>query len=67
MSLTEIMSSAKLSVYPILGLVFFMIAFSIVLWRVFRKNSRDTMNAASRIPLDDATPAPQSARSGTNH
>lgn len=61
MSLTEIMSSAKLSIYPIVGLIFFMIAFSAVLWRVFAKCNKKALDEASRIPLDDArvcTPRP---------
>ncbi len=54
MSLTEVMSSAKLSVYPIVGLIFFMIAFGAVLWRVFSKGSKKAMEEAAHIPLDDA-------------
>lgn len=53
MSLTEIMSSAKLSVYPIIGLIFFMIAFGTVMWRVFAKGNKRALDEASRIPLED--------------
>ncbi len=54
MSLTEIMSSAKLSIYPIVGLIFFMIAFGTVMWRVFAKGNKQALDEASRIPLEDA-------------
>ena len=54
MSLTEIMSSAKLSIYPIVGLIFFMIAFGAVMWRVFAKGNKQALDEASRIPLEDA-------------
>lgn len=56
MSLTAIMSGAKLDFYAQVSLVLFLIAFGFVLWRVFAPRFKDTYDRAARMPLDDENP-----------
>lgn len=55
MSLTEIMSAAKLSVYPTVALVLFLLAFGLILWRTFRPGSKEEQNHAANLPLEDGS------------
>jgi cbb3-type cytochrome oxidase subunit 3 len=59
MSLTEIMSAAKLSAYPIVALVIFLAVFVAVIARVFRRSARREMDDTALIPLRDEPPAPR--------
>lgn len=52
MSMSEIVSFLDLSIYPSIGLVFFLAAFIAVLWNVLSKSKQET-EAAANIPLDD--------------
>jgi nitrogen fixation-related uncharacterized protein len=56
MSLTAIMSGAKLDFYAQVSLVLFLIAFGFILWRVFSPRFKDTYERAARMPLDDENP-----------
>jgi cbb3-type cytochrome oxidase subunit 3 len=52
-SLTDIMSSAGLSVYTELALILFVLAFVVIVWRVFSPSMKETWKRAARMPLDD--------------
>jgi cbb3-type cytochrome oxidase subunit 3 len=56
MSLTELMSGANLDGYAQVSLIFFMIAFALVLWRIFSPRFSETYRKAARMPLDDEHP-----------
>lgn len=62
MSLTDLMSGADLDGYAQVSLILFLLAFVLVLWRVFSPRFRDTYRKAARMPLDDETP--QTPRAG---
>lgn len=53
MSLSDLMSAAGLHQYAEVGLIAFMIAFALVLWRIFAPRNRDLYERAGRMPLDD--------------
>ncbi len=55
MSLTEIMSAAGLTLYPIVALVLFLFAFAIVLARVLNKRDANALEQHAHIPLEDDT------------
>jgi cbb3-type cytochrome oxidase subunit 3 len=59
MSLTEIMSGAGLSRYAEIALVFFLMAFGLVCWRVFSPSMTEHWRQASRLPFDDDSASPQ--------
>lgn len=59
MSLTEIMSGAGLTLYPIVALVLFLFAFAIVLARVLSKRNARTLEQYAHMPLEDDTPVKQ--------
>jgi cbb3-type cytochrome oxidase subunit 3 len=54
MSLTDIMSSAGLTFWPIAGLVLFMFAFVLVAFRTFGRGSKQAQQEAASLPLQDA-------------
>ena len=56
MSLTAIMSAANLDFYAQVSLVLFLIAFALIVWRVFSPKLKSTYDAAARMPLDDEHP-----------
>ncbi len=56
MSLTELMSGANLDGYAQVSLLLFLLAFVLVLWRVFSPRFKSTYDKAARMPLDDDTP-----------
>jgi len=62
MSLTELMSGANLDEYAQVALVLFLLAFIMVLWRIFSPRFSATWDRAARMPLDDETP--QTPRAG---
>ena len=64
MSLTDLMSGAQLDHYAQVGLIAFMFAFALILWRTFSPRNRATYQRAGRLPLEDDTPSPP--RSSSN-
>ncbi|HEX7122020.1 MAG TPA: cbb3-type cytochrome c oxidase subunit 3 [Gemmatimonadaceae bacterium] len=59
MSLTEIMSSAGLSRYAEIALVLFVVAFVLIVWRIYLPSRKRSLEQAARLPLeDDARPSP---------
>ncbi|MEP7345057.1 MAG: cbb3-type cytochrome c oxidase subunit 3 [Gemmatimonadaceae bacterium] len=56
MSLTQIMSAAKLDLYPQVSLILFLVAFAFICWRVFSSRFKAADDAAARMPLDDEHP-----------
>jgi cbb3-type cytochrome oxidase subunit 3 len=56
MSLTELMSGANLDGYAQISLILFLVAFGLVLWRIFSPRFAETYQKAARMPLDDETP-----------
>jgi cbb3-type cytochrome oxidase subunit 3 len=54
--LSDIMSASGLSWYAEVALVLFMLAFLLVLWRVFRPSAKAKYDQAARMPLDDDNP-----------
>jgi cbb3-type cytochrome oxidase subunit 3 len=58
------MSAADLDVYAQVGLVAFIVAFGLILWRVFSPRNRDTYDKARLMPLDDERP--QTPRAPSN-
>lgn len=54
MSLTEIMSSAGLTFWPIAGLVLFLLAFVMIGIRTFARGSRQEQKEAAMLPLEEA-------------
>lgn len=77
MSMTEIVSFLDLSVYPSVALVFFLVAFIAILWRVMTRPQQEIDEAASIVLNDDEVVAPrysiknntesQSADKGVSH
>ena len=53
MSLTDIMSNAGLAGYAVAAMVLFIMAFLVVVVRIWWPGRRREMDAASRLPLDD--------------
>ncbi|HEY7568109.1 MAG TPA: cbb3-type cytochrome c oxidase subunit 3 [Gemmatimonadaceae bacterium] len=53
MKLSDIVSAAGLSWYAEVALVLFMLAFVLVLWRVFKPSLKAKYERAARLPLDD--------------
>lgn len=56
MSLTTLMSGANLDWYAQVSLVLFLLAFVLILWRIFSPRFKSTYDAAARMPLDDEHP-----------
>ena len=54
MSMSKIMSFLELSVYPSIALVFFLVAFIAIIWRVMTTTKQE-INEAANIVLDDDT------------
>lgn len=54
MSLTEIMSSAGLTFWPVAGLVLFMFAFALIAVRTFGRGSKQSQREAAQLPLEEA-------------
>ena len=62
MSLTEIMSAAGLSGYAEVGLVLFLIAFLIIVWRIFLPSKKRSWDRDARLPFDDESTKPSTKR-----
>ena len=56
MKLSDIMSAAGLSWYAEVAMVLFILAFLIIVWRVFRPSQRAEWEKQARMPLDDDHP-----------
>lgn len=54
MSLTELMSSAGLTFWPIAGLILFIFAFVMIGVRTFGRGSRQSQHEAAQLPLEEA-------------
>ena len=52
MKLTDIVSNMNLDVYPIVALILFLVAFSIIVWGVLR-TPRVMTNHQANLPLED--------------
>lgn len=52
MSLSELMSSLELSIYPQIALVLFLVVFAGVAWRIISMPKQEIRDAEN-IPLDD--------------
>ncbi len=57
MSLTEVMSSAGLTLYPIVAMVLFLVAFTIVLARSLGKSNAERLEKFAHLPLEHDDPA----------
>jgi cbb3-type cytochrome oxidase subunit 3 len=65
MKLSDVVSAAGLSWYAEVALVLFILAFVLVLWRVFKPSAKAKYDQASRIPLDDDNPqTPRTSKKG---
>jgi hypothetical protein len=53
MSLTDVMSSMDLAVYPQIALVLFLGVFAAVSIRTLRRGSADELRRGSRLPLEE--------------
>lgn len=53
MSLTDIMSSMDLAVWPIAALVIFVGVFAVIMFRSFKRGSAATHRRAAELPLSD--------------
>lgn len=56
MSLTSLMSGANLDVYAQVALVAFILAFALIVWRVYSPRNKATHEKARMMPLDDEHP-----------
>ena len=63
MRLSELMSNMDLSIYPQIGLVMFLLIFTVVVARILNRNNNPIYEQASLIPLteDVVTPRSQTA------
>lgn len=71
MSMTDIVSNLDLDVFPIIGLILFGVAFTMVLISVI-KRSGSSCDEAAHLPLEDDTTTTQSEShthrvAGVNH
>lgn len=51
--MSELISHFKLTTYPIVALVIFLVVFSTVCWRVFKPSQRVDMDRNGSIPLSN--------------
>lgn len=58
MSLTDLMSGAGLTLYPILALAIFLAVFAVITARTFAPARREQLRDAGRLPLHEDTIAP---------
>tara|TARA_R110000744_G_scaffold423_2_gene1709 strand:+ start:486 stop:698 length:213 start_codon:yes stop_codon:yes gene_type:complete len=52
MKITDIMSNMNLQIYPIIALVLFLVAFSLIIWGVLR-TPRSISTHQAHLPLED--------------
>ena len=53
MRLTDLMSNSGLAIYAEVALVLFMIAFVVIAIWIFRPSRKETLDRASRLPLEE--------------
>lgn len=58
MRLTDAMSAAGLTIYPIISLVLFALVFIAVVWRTYVSARPDELESLGRLPIDDPASAP---------
>jgi cbb3-type cytochrome oxidase subunit 3 len=56
MRLTDIMSSMNLSAYAEVALVIFLFVFAAIVVRLFLFSSKEELDRAARLPMDEAPP-----------
>ncbi|MEM7629125.1 MAG: hypothetical protein AAF356_06860 [Planctomycetota bacterium] len=61
MRFSDVLAALDIGLYPIIGLVMFVLAFAIVAWRVMR-STRDEMTYNAEIPLTDGGELSQSTQ-----
>ncbi len=59
MRLSDIMGNANLSVYPIIALVLFLIAFSAIVLYLFARRNQRIFEQAKQLPLADGELMPR--------
>jgi len=68
--MTDIVSNMDLDVFPILGMILFCIAFSIIVFSVFKRGAR-VCERDAQLPLEDDAPTTRGDRAantaGVNH
>jgi len=64
MTIKDIMARADLSVYAEIALVLFMLAFALILWRVYSPKRRAEFRHMAELPLEDDATTP--TRTGSN-
>jgi cbb3-type cytochrome oxidase subunit 3 len=64
-SLTDLMSAAQLDHYAQVGLIAFMFAFALILWRTFSPRNRSMYQRAGQLPLEDEMSSPPRTPSST--
>lgn len=60
--MSELMSAMQLTTFPIVALVIFLVTFTAVMARVFRRGSKAELNRHGLIPLDDERSPPTGSR-----
>jgi cbb3-type cytochrome oxidase subunit 3 len=55
-SLTSLMSGANLDVYAQVALVAFILAFALIVWRIYSPRNKAIHEKAKMMPLDDDHP-----------
>ncbi len=58
MTLTDVMSHSGHTIYAIVALVLFVVAFCAIAWRTFARGRRDEMERNRHLPFDDGTETP---------
>lgn len=58
MRLSEIMGRLDLAFWPQAALVIFLAVFASVVWRLYAKTSREEMERAGRLPLEEGGVGP---------
>ncbi|MEN9578270.1 MAG: hypothetical protein RJA70_1279 [Pseudomonadota bacterium] len=65
MSLSDVMSAMRLEVYAEAGLLIFLLVFLAVCVRLAFFSSREELDQAARIPLEESGPFPPTPKSPT--
>ncbi len=61
MRLSDIMGNMDLSIYPQIGLVMFLLIFTVVVARILNRSNNPIYEQASLLPLSDEVVTPRSA------
>ena len=57
MRLSDVISHMKLTSFPEIGLVIFLIVFAAIVWRVYLRRGARALESFKSLPLDDDMPA----------